>query len=490
MNVAARRLLGAALLRSGDARGALDGAAADRRCAAMPTPTRWRWPRAPGKRGGDRGAAAALLDRRRRATRAPPALFATDAALGGAARRRGDGAGRSDLCAGLIRGLMSAGDTAGAVARRARSRRQRRRDPAALAGARRHAGGERAARPTRRPPIARRRPALRRADRCCGWSMRSAAPGERGGRGGGAGAVPGAEPAEPDRAAAARPLAGRVRAMGRGDRDAGGRAPRESATATPACSPIWRWPMPAPARARSRAAMASAAYGCAAERRRRRRVWRRAGRGGRPTRRAQLLDKAQAWRRAIPRLSRASGASSAKARRDATRSTASPPRWSGCRRRRRAAADPLAHPAYVWRDGVLRRVARLAALPLDRAGRARPAARRAARQPPPARRRPCRARRAAVGRARHRQVGAGQGGGRGGAGGQRGAGAGRGRDRSTALPALFAALADVPRRSRCSSTTSASTRRPRRARCARCWRAGRRRGRQRRGCSSPPTAAT
>lgn len=115
MNVAARRLLGVALLRSGDARGSLEvlrpmvlRADADGytlRLAARGL-----------ERVGDRTGAAALMDRASRgAGDATP--FASDTAVGALAAAAADAPGDPTYQIGLIRGLIPSGDTGAAVAR-------------------------------------------------------------------------------------------------------------------------------------------------------------------------------------------------------------------------------------------------------------------------------------------------------------------------------------------------------------------------------------
>ena len=115
MNVAARRLLGLALLRSGDPRGSLEvlrpavlRADADGytlRLAARGL-----------ERIGDRAGAAAMLDR---ATlpRGDSAPFASDTAVGALAAAASEAPGDPTYQIGLIRGLVGSGDPAAAVAR-------------------------------------------------------------------------------------------------------------------------------------------------------------------------------------------------------------------------------------------------------------------------------------------------------------------------------------------------------------------------------------
>jgi predicted Zn-dependent protease len=115
MNMAARRLLGLALLRSGDARAMID--------TLRPMLLRGDadgYTLRLGARGlerlGDRAGAAILLDRAARgAGQAAP--FASDTAVGALAAGAAGAAGDPTYQIGLIRGLIGAGDTAGALAR-------------------------------------------------------------------------------------------------------------------------------------------------------------------------------------------------------------------------------------------------------------------------------------------------------------------------------------------------------------------------------------
>ncbi len=116
LNIVARRLLGAALLRSGDPRGALDvlrpiGLRRDadsytlmliaRACEAT----------------GDRVMAAQFLDRAATGPAAPAAAFATDDSLGALMAGADTAIDDPTYVLGVIRGQLANGDTAGAIAR-------------------------------------------------------------------------------------------------------------------------------------------------------------------------------------------------------------------------------------------------------------------------------------------------------------------------------------------------------------------------------------
>ena len=115
LNVNARRLLGLALLRSGDPRGSLEvlrpmvlRADADSytlRLAARAL-----------ERVGDRAAAAVLLDRAAQG-QDDAAPFASTTSVGALAAAASDAGGDPTFQIGLIRGLLSSGDSAGAVER-------------------------------------------------------------------------------------------------------------------------------------------------------------------------------------------------------------------------------------------------------------------------------------------------------------------------------------------------------------------------------------
>jgi len=116
LDVAARRLLGVALLRSGDARGALGVL---RPIVVRPDADSYSLTATARafEAVGDQGSAAVFLDRAARAPLAPASVFATDDAVGtlmaGAARESDD----PTYALGVIRGQIAAGDTAGAIAR-------------------------------------------------------------------------------------------------------------------------------------------------------------------------------------------------------------------------------------------------------------------------------------------------------------------------------------------------------------------------------------
>lgn len=116
LNVTMRRLLAAALLRSGDAAGAIAALApvvarADADTYALTLAARAQ------ERSGDRVRAAMLLDRAASGTRGPSAVFASDQ---GVAARVADAAaapGDPNYILGVIRAQLTQGDVAGAVAR-------------------------------------------------------------------------------------------------------------------------------------------------------------------------------------------------------------------------------------------------------------------------------------------------------------------------------------------------------------------------------------
>ena len=115
LNVAARRLLGLALLRSGDPRGSLevlrpavlraDADAYTLRLAARAF-----------ERLGDRRTASALLDRAARGS-GESMPFASDTSVGALAAAAAQAPGDPTYQIGLIRGLLSAGDTSTAILR-------------------------------------------------------------------------------------------------------------------------------------------------------------------------------------------------------------------------------------------------------------------------------------------------------------------------------------------------------------------------------------
>ncbi|TXC71900.1 tetratricopeptide repeat protein [Sphingomonas ginsenosidivorax] len=118
MNVAARRLLGAALLRSGDPRAALEtlrpiGVRADADGYALDLIARGF------AAVGDPGVSAQFLDRANMGVGAggPAASFATTDVVGALQAAATDAANDPTYAVGVIRGLIGSGDTAGAVAR-------------------------------------------------------------------------------------------------------------------------------------------------------------------------------------------------------------------------------------------------------------------------------------------------------------------------------------------------------------------------------------
>ena len=116
LNIVARRLLAAALLRSGDARGVLDtlrpiGTRADADSYSLTLIARAF------EAAGDRGSAATFLDRAAAGLVAPAAVFATDAAIGGLLAEAATARGDPTYVLGVIRSQIASGDTAGAIAR-------------------------------------------------------------------------------------------------------------------------------------------------------------------------------------------------------------------------------------------------------------------------------------------------------------------------------------------------------------------------------------
>lgn len=131
MNIGARRLLAAAELGTGDARAALATLRplalrgdADAYALAL-TARAW-------EAAGDRGAAAAFLDRAQAGGRDRAALFATDEGVGTLVAGAVTAADDPTYALGVIRGLMSAGDRPGALARARALASAAPRDPAAL----------------------------------------------------------------------------------------------------------------------------------------------------------------------------------------------------------------------------------------------------------------------------------------------------------------------------------------------------------------------
>ena len=130
MNLTARRLLAGALLRSGDARGALDvlrplAMRGDADAQAL-TLTARAW-----ERTGDRLTAAGFLDRAS-GVGGQGALFATDEDVGALTVEAAGAAGDPTYALGVIRGRMSGGDKAGALAAARALAAAAPRDPAAL----------------------------------------------------------------------------------------------------------------------------------------------------------------------------------------------------------------------------------------------------------------------------------------------------------------------------------------------------------------------
>ena len=116
LNVAVRRLLGAALLRSGDPRGALDvlrpiGLRGDADGYSLTLIARAF------DALGDKGAAAGFLDRAAAGATALATIFATDASVSALAADADLTPDDPTYVLGLIRGLASGGDGGGAIAR-------------------------------------------------------------------------------------------------------------------------------------------------------------------------------------------------------------------------------------------------------------------------------------------------------------------------------------------------------------------------------------
>ena len=116
MNIAARRLLGAALLRLGDRRGALDtlrpiGLRSDADSYALTVIARAF------ESAGDRTMAARFLDRAAAGSVAPASVFATDDAIGALMASADASAGDPTYVLGIIRAQLASGDTVGAIAR-------------------------------------------------------------------------------------------------------------------------------------------------------------------------------------------------------------------------------------------------------------------------------------------------------------------------------------------------------------------------------------
>lgn len=131
MNLPARRLLAGALLRSGDARGSLEvlrplALRGDADAYSLLLTARG-W-----EASGDRGMAAGFLDRASTGDRAGGGVFATDEALPALVAGAQTAPGDPTYALGVIRGLMGAGDRAGALARARALAAAAPRDPAAL----------------------------------------------------------------------------------------------------------------------------------------------------------------------------------------------------------------------------------------------------------------------------------------------------------------------------------------------------------------------
>ncbi|VVT12300.1 conserved hypothetical protein [Sphingomonas aurantiaca] len=116
LNIVARQLLGAALLRSGDPRGALDtlrpiGLRPDADVYSLTLIARAF------DTVGDAGSAASFRDRAAAGPVAPASVFATDSAIGALMADAATAPGDPTYVLGVIRGQIAAGDTAGAIAR-------------------------------------------------------------------------------------------------------------------------------------------------------------------------------------------------------------------------------------------------------------------------------------------------------------------------------------------------------------------------------------
>ena len=131
MNVAARRLLAGALLRAHDTAGALavlrPAALRGDADAYLLTLAGRAWERA-----GDRPAAATWLDRAGQGARGSATLFAPDEGLAARASDAAAAPGDPTYALGVIRGLMTAGNHAGALAKARSLAAAAPRDPAAL----------------------------------------------------------------------------------------------------------------------------------------------------------------------------------------------------------------------------------------------------------------------------------------------------------------------------------------------------------------------
>ncbi len=116
MNIAVRRLLGTAMLRSGDAQGALDQlrpiAVRDDADAYTLTVVARAF-----EATGDRDAAARYLDRAASGARGGPAAFASDDSVGTVLAAAQDDPADPNYMLGVLRAQWTAGDVAGAIAR-------------------------------------------------------------------------------------------------------------------------------------------------------------------------------------------------------------------------------------------------------------------------------------------------------------------------------------------------------------------------------------
>ena len=131
LNLLARRLLAAAQLRSGDAKASLDVLRPVALRGDADTYTLGLAARA-WEMAGQRGPAAALLDRAGAGGRGADTLFATDEGAGALAAQARGAAGDPTYALGVIRGLMTQGDRAGALSKARALAVAMPRDPAAL----------------------------------------------------------------------------------------------------------------------------------------------------------------------------------------------------------------------------------------------------------------------------------------------------------------------------------------------------------------------
>ncbi len=115
MNVGLRRLLGAALLRSGDAQGAMDQLQPIASRADADAYTLTLMARA-SEAKGDRASAAMFLDRAASGAQGAAAAFASDDSVGTVLAEARDDPGDPNYMLGAIRAQLSTGDVAGAIA--------------------------------------------------------------------------------------------------------------------------------------------------------------------------------------------------------------------------------------------------------------------------------------------------------------------------------------------------------------------------------------